>query len=55
MHVSTAEWCIKRNIPFFVEKPVATNNKDLRKINRLIKSKNLVNVVGYQLRFNPNN
>ena len=54
MHVSTAEWCIKRNIPFFVEKPVATNNKDLRKINRLIKSKkNLVNVVGYQLRFNP--
>ena len=54
MHVSTAEWCIKRNIPIFVEKPVATNIKDLKKIKRLIKSKkNLVNVVGYQLRFNP--
>jgi len=54
MHVSTAEWCIKRNIPIFIEKPVATNTKDLLKINKMIKSKkNLVNVVGYQLRFNP--
>ncbi len=54
MHVSTAEWCIKRNIPIFVEKPLATNIKDLKKIKKLIKSKkNIVNVVGYQLRFNP--
>ncbi len=54
MHVSTAEWCIKRNIPIFVEKPVATNKNDLKKIQRLLKSrKKYVNVVGYQLRFNP--
>ena len=54
MHVSSAEWCIKNNIPVFIEKPVATNIKDLNRINRLIKSKKkLVNVVGYQLRFNP--
>ena len=54
MHVSTAEWCIKRKIPIFIEKPVATNSKDLNKINRLIKSKkNLINLVGYQLRFSP--
>lgn len=54
MHVSSAEWCIKRNIPIFVEKPVATNNNDLKKIQRLLKFRNkYVNVVGYQLRFNP--
>ena len=54
MHVSTAEWCIKKNIPIFVEKPVATNNNDLNKIYKLIKSKKkYINVVGYQLRFNP--
>ena len=54
MHVSTAEWCIKRNIPIFVEKPVATNMNDLKKIQKLLKSKNkFINVVGYQLRFNP--
>jgi len=54
MHVPTAEWCIKKNIPIFVEKPVATNINDLIKVYRLIKSKkNFVNLVGYQLRFNP--
>ena len=54
MHVATAEWCIQKNIPFLVEKPVATNLNELKKINRLIKSKKrLVNVIGYQLRFNP--
>jgi len=54
MHVSTAEWCIKRKIPIFVEKPVATNMNDLKKIQKLLKSKNkFINVVGYQLRFNP--
>ena len=53
-HVKQAIWCIKNNIPIFVEKPVATNFKDLKKINLLIKNKpNLINVVGYQLRFNP--
>ena len=53
-HVKQAIWCIKNNIPIFVEKPVATNFKDLRKINFIIKKKpNLINVVGYQLRFNP--
>lgn len=54
MHVSTARWCIKKNIPIFVEKPVATNRDDLKKIQKLIKSrKKYINVVGYQLRFNP--
>ena len=54
MHVSTAEWCIKKNIPIFVEKPVASNISDLKKIHKLIKSKKkYINVVGYQLRFNP--
>ena len=53
-HVKQAIWCIKNNIPVFVEKPVATNFRDLNKINFLIKKKpNLPNVVGYQLRFNP--
>ena len=32
MHVSSVKWCIERNIPVFVEKPVATNLKDLNLI-----------------------
>ena len=54
MHVNNAIWCIKKNIPVFIEKPVATNLKDLNKINKAIRNKkSLINVVGYQLRFNP--
>ncbi len=54
MHASTAKWCIKRNIPVFIEKPAATNIKDLNLIKKLVKSKKkVINVVGYQLRFNP--
>lgn len=53
-HVKQSIWCIDRNIPIFVEKPVATNFRDLNRINFLIKKKSkLPNVVGYQLRFNP--
>ena len=54
MHVSSVKWCIERNIPVFVEKPVATNLKDLNLIKKLFNSKKrLINVVGYQLRYSP--
>ena len=54
LHVEQASWCIKNDINVFIEKPVATNIKDLNKIQKLIKKKpKLVNLVGYQLRFNP--
>ena len=54
MHVNQALWCLKNDINVFIEKPVATNIKDLNKIKKLIKKKpRLINLVGYQLRFNP--
>lgn len=54
LHVKQALWCIKNNINIFIEKPVASNIKDLNKIKKLIKKKpRLINLVGYQLRFNP--
>jgi len=54
MHVKNAIWCIKKNIPVFIEKPVATNLNDLNKINKVIRLKSsVINVVGYQLRCNP--
>ena len=54
MHVAQAAWCIKNNINVFIEKPVATNLRDLNKINKLIKKKpKNINLIGYQLRFNP--
>ena len=37
LHVKQASWCIKNDINIFIEKPVATNIKDLVKIKRLIK------------------
>ena len=54
MHVDQAAWCIKNNINVFIEKPVATNLRDLNKIKKLIQKKpKIIHLIGYQLRFNP--
>ena len=43
----------KQNINFFVEKPICTSKKDLKKIKNLMKNKKIITMVGYQLKFNP--
>jgi predicted dehydrogenase len=50
-HEGQEELCIKKNIPFFVEKPIHLDKKKAKKIAEKIKEKNLINAVGYQDRY----
>ena len=47
-----SRWCI-REIYQYLLKSLLTNNNDLKKIQKLLKSRININVAGYQLRFNP--
>jgi len=53
-HVSQAIWLLKNNINCFVEKPLGSSLKKLKELEFLLKTKkNIVNMMGFQLRFNP--
>lgn len=53
-HVNEAISLIKRNINFFIEKPLGSSFKNISKLSNLIKSKkNIKHMMGYQLKFNP--
>jgi len=43
--------CIKKDINFFVEKPLTRNLQEAREVYPFIKDSNLINAVGYNLRF----
>jgi len=43
--------CIKKKINFFVEKPLTRNLDEAKKIHVQIKNSNVINAVGYNLRF----
>jgi len=49
-HINNALFLAKNNIPFFVEKPLSNNLKNLSKLNSVIKKKKLLNQVGYVFR-----
>ena len=45
---------IKNNINVFVEKPLGSSLKNIKKLEKLIYSKpKIINMMGYQLKFNP--
>ena len=53
-HVNQVIWLIKNNINCFVEKPLGSSSKNLLKLKKLLlKKKNLITMMGFQLRFNP--
>ena len=53
-HVDEAIWLIKNNINVFVEKPLGSSLKNIKKLEKLISSKpKIINMMGYQLKFNP--
>ena len=53
-HISQAIWLIKNNINCFVEKPLGSSLKRVGELNSLLKKKkNVITMMGFQLRFNP--
>ena len=54
LHIDQAIWLLNNNINLFVEKPIGINQKNIRRLNKLLKKKpNVKHMVGYQLKFNP--
>jgi predicted dehydrogenase len=52
MHAEIVKYAIQSNLHVFVEKPFALNVKQGQEIIELLKDKNLVNQIGYVIRFN---
>ena len=51
-HFEIAEKCIKNGKHIFVEKPLTTNSKEARIINKLAKEENIIGQVGFVERYN---
>ena len=52
-HVSQVIELLKYNIPCFVEKPLGSSLKGVLNLERLLKKKKIITMMGFQLRFNP--
>jgi|TARA_B110001450_G_C17583057_1_gene465784 predicted dehydrogenase len=52
-HVEETIKIIKQNINIFVEKPLGSSLKNIDKLKKTLKSKKVISMVGFQLRFNP--
>jgi len=52
-HVSTAQACAEAGCHLFLEKPVSHNLAGVRELLGTVEARNLVALVGYQLRFHP--
>ena len=55
-NIKHIEHCLKlaqHNIPIFCEKPFYTNTKGVEKLLNIVKEKNLITMVGCNLRFTP--
>ena len=53
MHANEIIKIAKQKINIFVEKPICTNNAQIKKIEHVLKNTNVKTMVGYQLKFNP--
>ena len=52
-HVDETIKIIKQGINVFVEKPLGSSLKNIDKLKKTLKSKKIISMVGFQLRFNP--
>ena len=52
-HLSTAIPLAKSNIHLFIEKPVGIQKKNIKSLIKICKNKNIINMVGYMMRFHP--
>ena len=53
LHMETALRIAENNIHFFIEKPLAVSETGINDLENKINENKLVNMVGYQTRFNP--
>ncbi len=53
LHVETAIKCAESGFKIFMEKPLGSDLENLDELIKIIKKKNIVSYVGYNLRFHP--
>ena len=53
LHIDESILLLKQDINIFVEKPLGSSEKKLKTLERLIKTKNKITMIGFQLRFCP--
>lgn len=53
VHTENVNYCIEKNIPFFLEKPVGINEEKCDEVAEKLRKKNIINSVGFMLRFDP--
>ncbi len=53
MHIETALQAVKNNASVFIEKPLDSSLLKIEELKSLLISKNLVGMVGYQMRYHP--
>jgi len=51
VHSENVLYCIEKNIPFFLEKPVGINERECDKVAEKLKKENIINSVGFMLRY----
>tara|TARA_Y100000992_G_scaffold296350_2_gene258447 strand:- start:929 stop:1930 length:1002 start_codon:yes stop_codon:yes gene_type:complete len=52
-HIDEAIKIISQRINIFVEKPLGSTLKKIKKLEKLIKTKKVISMIGFQLRFSP--
>jgi|ERR1035437_162667 predicted dehydrogenase len=53
LHIPLAIRIAEQGCHLFIEKPLSHNNENVEKLASIIKQKNLVSLIGYQMRFHP--
>lgn len=53
LHVPTCIKLASRGIDLFIEKPLSNSDKEIKKLLKIVKNKNIVTLMGCNLRFNP--
>ena len=53
LHIPVALECAKANIALFLEKPLSHDETDVQQLIEIVEERQLVALVGYQLRFHP--
>lgn len=53
VHTENVLYCIEKNIPFFLEKPVAMSEEEGDEVAEKIRKTGIYHSVGYQLRYSP--
>lgn len=53
LHIDNLIWCIKNGINVFLEKPLSNNLKKIKLLENLLERKNVIHMMGFQMKFDP--